>query len=122
MADLSSYVNRTVEGGVDADVETWLGTPTAANLRTALSPEGTSGGNAFSLSGYAGQGGSGGTDGDAYGGIYGGDSTGGGYGGGGGGRYDEGALSAGESDGFQGAVRVLWGPGRAFPDTNVGAT
>jgi len=40
MADLSSYVNRAVEG-VDADVETWLGTPTAANLRTALSPDTT---------------------------------------------------------------------------------
>jgi hypothetical protein len=47
-------------------------------------------------------------------------SIGGLYGAGGGGiRYDLFGLSAGAQGGAQGAVRIIWGAGRAYPSTNT---
>jgi hypothetical protein len=43
---------------------------------------------------------------------------GGGFGGGGGSADD--AATQGGGDGGDGAVRIIWGPGRSFPSTNVG--
>lgn len=60
----------------------------------------------------AGIGGSGGTDGNGTTGV------GGAYGGGGGGSDD--VYVSGYSNGGVGAVRIIWGLGRAFPSTNTG--
>ena len=40
------------------------------------------------------------------------------YGGGGSGAEDD--SGAGGADGGQGAVRIIWGPGRSYPSTNTG--
>lgn len=45
-----------------------------------------------------------------------GTTTGGNYGGGGGGRH----AASGSSTGGPGAVRIIWGDGRAYPSTNTG--
>jgi hypothetical protein len=45
--------------------------------------------------------------------------NGGDYGGGGGGQAHTVSLGAGAGAGGQGSVRIIWGPGRAFPSTNV---
>ena len=79
--------------------------------------EGTSGTGGLSVGsgtndGGFGTGGSGGTDGA----LSGNSSTGGAYGGGGGGATK--ASQAGP--GSAGAVRIIWGEGRAFPSTNTG--
>ena len=42
------------------------------------------------------------------------------YGGGGGGQVHTVSMGADAGDGGQGAVRIIWGVGRAFPSTNVG--
>ena len=41
------------------------------------------------------------------------------YGGGGGGQVHTVSMGADAGDGGQGAVRIIWGPGRAFPSTKV---
>jgi predicted ribosomally synthesized peptide with SipW-like signal peptide len=41
------------------------------------------------------------------------------YGGGGGGQSHINSMGADAGDGGQGAVRIIWGPGRAFPSTKV---
>ena len=66
----------------------------------------------------AGGGGSGGNDGQLKGN---GTGTGGTYGGGGAGGGDNpgGASNSAAATGAQGAVRVIWGAGRAFPSTNA---
>lgn len=70
--------------------------------------EGTSGtGGAFNAIGTAGSSGVNGTR-----------PAGGAYGGGGGGCDDDTNGSGG--NGGQGAVRIIWGPGRSYPSTNVG--
>jgi len=84
--------------------------------------EGSSGagGAGSSQNGYNGYGGSGGEDGGRGGGLFQGSSTyvnkGGDYGGGGGGSdnsYNE------SGSGANGAIRMIWGAGRAFPATNT---
>ena len=72
-----------------------------------------------------GGGGSGGSNGSngSYDGTYGGDGGNGGlYGGGGGGAGYNANISAGGTggDGARGAVRIIWGAGRAYPNTNTG--
>lgn len=66
-------------------------------------------GGAFEASGTGGSGGASGNDTTGQGGLY----------GGGGGGTDAGFVS-GQSDGGGGAVRIIWGTGRAFPATNTG--
>lgn len=41
------------------------------------------------------------------------------YGGGGYGRYSHASMKSDASPGTGGAVRIIWGPNRAFPNTNV---
>lgn len=73
--------------------------------------QGASGAKAASFA--PGKGGSGGADGNnIFGGLYGG-------GGGGGGIASDGSSTAGFAGG-QGAVRIIWGTGRAFPSTLTG--
>ena len=95
---------------------TW-GTPGGGGV--GLLGEGASGGT-VSQTGQGGRGGSGGEDGSngeplSNGVISNGDITGGNYGGGGGGS----GTSAGGGPGGQGAVRIIYGPGRAYPSTNT---
>lgn len=95
---------------------TW-GTPGGGGV--GIYGEGASGGQVTS-SGQGGKGGSGGQDGQpgepiSNGNISRGDIYGGEYGGGGGGS----GTSAGGGPGGGGAVRILWGSGRAFPSTDV---
>ena len=74
--------------------------------------EGTSGsGGAGSVTTYGGGGGGG------SGGASGGTALAGSYGGGGAGSDNS---SFGDPDGAGGAVRIIWGPNRAFPSTNTG--
>jgi hypothetical protein len=42
------------------------------------------------------------------------------YGGGGGGKTGNYSIQNGTGLGASGAVRIIWGPGRAFPSTNTG--
>ena len=96
---------------------TW-GTPAGGGV--GLLGEGASGGT-VSQTGQGGRGGSGGADGHpgeplTNGSISNGDITGGNYGGGGGGS----GTSAGGGPGGQGAVRIIYGPGRAYPSTDTG--
>jgi hypothetical protein len=96
---------------------TW-GTPGGGGV--GLLGEGASGGN-VSITGEGGKGGSGGADGHvgeplSNNAISNGDITGGNYGGGGGGS----GTSAGGGPGGQGAVRIIYGPGRAYPSTDTG--
>jgi hypothetical protein len=67
---------------------------------------------------YGGKGGSGGTDGEdiTSGAAYSSGGNPGVYGGGSGGMSITSAIQPGGS----GAVRIIWGEGRAFPDTNTG--
>lgn len=95
---------------------TW-GTPGGGGV--GLLGEGTSGGT-VSQTGQGGRGGSGGADGSpgeplSNGGAN-GEITGGNYGGGGGGS----GTSAGGGPGGQGAVRIIYGSGRAYPSTDTG--
>lgn len=74
--------------------------------------EGASGayGNTTKVGGDGGSGGTNGTDGDVSGG-----GNGGLYGGGGGSSF----ISSPGGDGGGGAVRIIWGPARAYPSTNT---
>lgn len=79
------------------------------------------GGIGSTSNGYNGYGGSGGEDGGRGGGLSQGSTSfvnkGGDFGGGGGGADN---TSGENGDGGSGAVRIIWGPNRAFPSTNTG--
>jgi hypothetical protein len=71
------------------------------------------GGSVLTSSGGGGGGGSGGSSGartSGFGGFY----------GGGGGGVDYSGTNKGRAIGGDGAVRIIWGPNRAFPSTNTG--
>lgn len=78
--------------------------------------EGASGGGGPTFVG--GSGGSGGAGGDSY--KLNAVSVGGLYGGGAGGNAGGSGYTAGYSSGGNGAARIIWGSGRAFPSTNTG--
>ena len=82
---------------------------------TATNPTNSGGG------GFAGGGGSGGADGgpgeDSFAGIRGAGGDGGAYGGGGGAANADYNTNPHGGDGADGAVRIIWGAGRAYPST-----
>ncbi|MEB3224453.1 MAG: hypothetical protein VKJ86_01480 [Synechococcus sp.] len=85
---------------------TWEATPTAANLATALSPDTTGTGNVVFAKSPTLTGTSGSLNGTP---TAGGASS-----------LTIGGLTVTADGGGAGAVRIIWGVGRAFPSTNTG--
>ena len=99
---------------------TWMVPPYVTEV-SAVAVGGGGGARGSSSNGQGGGGGGGSGGGNGVGGNSGaGGSVGGSYGGGGGGSDNATGAGAYAGAGAAGAVRIMWGPGRAFPSTNTG--